>query len=161
MGERKIKDSYKASLLRAGIPHRSIVDEDKSGATSNDVSVIKGAEKPPSYFQTDRSLRNSEVPTLKDQTDFIKEVEEMIRDKYENKESENGRTGSPERRGQSQRVKRSMFTQMREETAFLKDLREDDMLWSADAENGFLSFSKMKYVTNQRQVRKLSIDTSN
>ena len=34
------------------------------------------------------------------------------------------------------------------------------MLWNADAENGFLSYSKMKYVINQRQVRKLSVDTA-
>ena len=41
--KKKKVDSYKARLLRAGIPHRSIVDDEKSGAASNDVSEIKGA----------------------------------------------------------------------------------------------------------------------
>ena len=43
-----------------------------------------------SYFQSDFKQRNNQMKILNDdeQTDFMKEVEEMIRFKYEQKESD-------------------------------------------------------------------------
>lgn len=79
----------------------------------------------------------------------------MIREKYEcNAEApdvtvkKRNSMDTPTFKNLKSKVKRRMFSNMRQETAFLTDLREHDMLWQADAENGFLSFSKMKYVTN-------------
>jgi len=50
-------------------------------------------------------------------------------------------------RNLSTKVKRNMFT-LKKSTEHLQDLRDRDMLWDLDAENGFLSYSKMKYVRN-------------